>query len=211
MWDLTIHPFLVPIDVRTHNPPLSRTSVLDGTRSFLQSMWNLTIHLFRGLAFSLALVPLFNWCGISQYTTFRAQHPRWHTARCPPFFKAQRSRWHTSRCPHFFRAQHPRWHSFLSSTNVESNNPPPWGRASSLTLVPLFNRCGISQSTLFEASVRWHTVQCPPFFEAHHPHWHTAWCLAQIPLSSSPPLADILLFKLFLLGFPSKFLKRVCY
>ena len=54
-----------------------KTSILAGTRFPLQSMWDLTIHPIQGSASSLALVPLSNRCGISQFAPFRAQHPRW--------------------------------------------------------------------------------------------------------------------------------------
>ncbi|KAG7035059.1 hypothetical protein SDJN02_01854, partial [Cucurbita argyrosperma subsp. argyrosperma] len=39
--------FSSPIDVRSHNPPPSGSSVLTGTRSSLQSMWDLTITPIR--------------------------------------------------------------------------------------------------------------------------------------------------------------------
>ena len=45
---------------------------------------NLTIHPFRGLASSLALVPFSDRCGISQSTSFGGQHTRWHIVWCPP-------------------------------------------------------------------------------------------------------------------------------
>ena len=127
----------------SYNPPPSRSSILAGTLSSLQSMWDLTIHPLRGLTSSLVLVLLSNRCGISQSTPFKAKQPGWY--------------------------------SFFSPIDVGSHNPPPlrpsilagthstlqsmWdltihplrGLVSSLILVLLSNRCGISQSTTFKA------------------------------------------------------------
>ena len=107
------------------------------------------------------------------------------------------SMWDLTILPHpHFKAQRPCWHSFPSPINVGSHNPPPplRGPTSLLALIPLSNRCGISQST-------------PPPFGAQRPRWHTVWCFDSdtICSSPSPPLADIILFKLSLPGFPSRF------
>ena len=68
MWDITIH-------------PLSGSSVLAGTRSFLQSMWDHhQIHPFQGLTHCLMSTP------------FGEQSPRWHIAQwlaLIPFVTAQ--------------------------------------------------------------------------------------------------------------------------
>ena len=53
--------FSSPPDVRSHNPPPLGPSVLAGTCSLLQSMWD-----------------------TPQSTPFEAQHTCWHTASCPP-------------------------------------------------------------------------------------------------------------------------------
>ena len=41
-------------DVRSHNPPPSESSILTGTRSLLQSMWDPPIYPFWGLVSLLA-------------------------------------------------------------------------------------------------------------------------------------------------------------
>ena len=99
-----------------------------------------------------------------------------------------------------FGAQHPRWHSFPFPINAGSHNPPPpplQDPASSLALVPLFNRCRISQFT---------PLQGPASKLAHHPVSGSY----TICNGSSSPLADIVFFGFSLSGFPSWFLKRVC-
>ena len=124
--------------------------------------------------------------------------------------------------------------SFSSPTDVGSHNPPllpdQYGLSQSTHLqgsvsrwhsnpspidVVLFsNRCGISQSTplSFEAQhLCWYTVQYPPlrcsmFLVAHH----SVSDFDTICNSSSPSLADIVLFGLSLSGFLSRFLKHVC-
>ena len=66
--------FSSPTDVGSHNPLLFGASILAGTRSFLQLMWD------------------------PQSTPFGTQHPYWHNALCPTPFGAQPPRWHITRC-----------------------------------------------------------------------------------------------------------------
>ena len=67
--------FSSPTNVGHHNPPPFGASVLAGTHSILQSMWDhYQIH------------PLWG------------QHPYWHTASCLPPFREQRKGWHIIRC-----------------------------------------------------------------------------------------------------------------
>ena len=112
--------------------------------------------------------------------------------------------------------------------------------ASSLVLVSLSNRCGISQSTPFGAQrsastcsllqSRWdlpiHPLWSPASLLAHRlvssPLRGLASSLAHHPVSGSDiicnsasanpslPLVDIVHFGLSLLGFSSRFLKRIC-
>ena len=166
-----------------------------------KSIWDL-----RGPASSLALVPLFNRCGISQSTPIEVQRSPWHSflnpidvgSLGPSVLAGTRS----------------------SSIDVGSHNPLPsgsasslalvhlfnrygisqftplWGLASSLTLVPLFNWCGISQSTLLRglASSLTHYLM---------------FGSDTIYNSPSPPLADIIFLELSFWGFLSRFLKCV--
>ena len=169
----------------SHNSPLSRPNVLTGSRSSPQSTWYLTIHPFQGPTSSLALVSLPNRCEISQSTPFRAQRPHWLLFLSPinvvshdPPFKAQ--------CPHCL--------SFLSPINVVSHNPPlskpnvlassrsslqsTWyltihpfqSPTSSLALVPLSNRHGISQSTPLKTQrPHWLSFLPPIDMVSHNP------------------------------------------
>ena len=75
-------------DVESHNSPSFGASVLSGTRSLLQLMWDPSIHPLQGpmslLAHRLVSTP------------FRVQHPRWHIAQCLaliPFVTMQSHRW----------------------------------------------------------------------------------------------------------------------
>ena len=87
---------------------------------------------------------------------------------------------------------------------------PLRGPASSLTLVPFSNRCGIPQSTPFRANV---LVGTPPRV---HPLQGSASSLAHRPESgsdticnnSSSPLADIILFRFSLKVFKMRLLGR---
>ena len=131
MWDITIH-------------PPSRPSVLAGTLSFQQSMWDRPqIHPFFG-----------------------AQRPYWHTASCLPPFGEQREGRHIVREPGSdticndpdppladivllsnqcgtsqstpLRGQRPRWHSFLYPIYVgPPPNPPPFGASVLAFLYPI--------------------------------------------------------------------------
>ena len=59
--------------------------------------------------------------------------------------------------------------SFASPINVGSHNSPPSRLASSLALVPLSNRCEISQSTPFRAQrPRWHSFPSPIDVGSHN-------------------------------------------
>ena len=58
----------------SHNPPPLGASVLAGTRSSLQSMWDLTIHPPSEPSVFVGTLPSVHPLG--------AQRPRWHTARC---------------------------------------------------------------------------------------------------------------------------------
>ena len=88
-----------------------------------------------------------------------------------------------------------------------SQSTPLRGPASSLALVPFFNQCGIPNPPPFGASVLAGTL--PRVYTLRG----SASSLAHCPVSGSdticdspsPPLADIILFGLSLLGFPSSF------
>ena len=67
--------FRYPPDQRgiPHSTPF-KASILVGTRSFLQLMWDPLIYLIRGLASLLAHSLVF--------TPFEVQLPHWHIAQC---------------------------------------------------------------------------------------------------------------------------------
>ena len=120
-----------------------------------------------------------------------AQRPRWHSfpspidvgSPNPPPFEAQRPCWHTpsfrAQCPRWplfhtpsFSAHCPRWPLFLSSIDVGSPNPPPFGIQRPCWHTALLTHCLISTS----------------------PHIHLLWGLAvladtlpYIHLASYPP------------------------
>ena len=94
---------------------------------------------------------------------------------------------------------------------MRSHNPPPLRcPVFSLALVPFSNQCGTSQSTFLKPNV---LASTPPRV---HLFRGSASSLSHRPVSTSdiicnnqsPPLEDIVLFGLFLSGFPSRFLKR---
>ena len=99
---------------------------------------------------------------------------------------------------------------FFSPIDVGSHNPPPSGPSVLLAFVPFFKRCGTPQSTHLQslASLVAHRLVSTSF-EAYPPRWHIARCLTLISFVTTQPPADIVLIGLFLLGFPSRFLKRV--
>ena len=89
-----------------------------------------------------------------------------------------------------FGAQRPRWQSFSSLIDVGPPNPTSlWGPTSLLAHCLLSIPLRSSTSSLAHRIVSGSDTIC------------------NIPNS---PLADIVLFELFLSGFPSRFLKRVC-
>ena len=122
-WDLTIHPLL-------------GLSVLVGTRSPHQLLWDLIIHLFRGPASSLALVFLSNRCGISELTPFEAQRPCWHTFHSPINMRSYN--------PPLFAPSILAGTRFPLQSMWDLRTHPLRDPASSLALISLSNRCGIS-------------------------------------------------------------------
>ena len=148
-------------------------------------MWDITIHPLRGLAVSTSLQRVLCYPP-NQYVGHHNPPP----VRGPASLLALIPVLHSTNMWDItihllFGAQRPRWHSFLSPTDVgPSPNHPLWGSTSLLA----------------------HHLVSTPLRE-------TTRRLAHRPMSSSdticndpsPPLTDIVLFKLSLTGFPSMF------
>ena len=103
--------------------------------------------------------------------------------------------------------------SSFSLTDVESHNPPPFRvQCSAESRSFLQSTWDLHQIHSLRGleSLLAHRLMSTPF-EAQPHRWHIVRCLALKPFvnSSSPSLADIVLLRLSLLGFPSMFLKRV--
>ena len=174
-----------------NNPPPFGGGVLVGTERFSYPYKECLVPLSNRCEISQStslvrrgfhkkcLVPISNRCGISQ-STLMAQRD---------FYTLVRNVW------------------FSSPTNVGSHTPPPsapsvladieeFPHPYKQCMVPLPNRCGISQSTPSGAQ---------------HPRWHTARCVSDtIRNSPNPQLTDIFCFNLLRITVSLMILKRVC-
>ena len=139
--------------------------------------------------------------------------------------------------PPLFGAQRPCWHSFPSPIDVRPPNPPPLGPnvlsdisscVHPLWGIPIHPRLGLSVLADIRSLLQlmWDPPIHPPsgpnvlsdIWSCVHPLWSLASSLTHRPVfdydticnSTSPLLAHIVVFGLSLLGFPSRFLKRVC-
>ncbi|KAG7025070.1 hypothetical protein SDJN02_13893, partial [Cucurbita argyrosperma subsp. argyrosperma] len=113
-WDLTIH-------------PPSGPSILAGTHSLLQSMWDPSL---QDPTSSLTFIPSPIDVEPPNPPHFGAQCPCWHTALYPPPFRAQPPRWYIVRC----LALIPIKECFVPLFNMlRSPLPPMWD----LTIYPL--------------------------------------------------------------------------
>ena len=106
------------------------------------------------------------------------------------------------------------FHYPLQSMWGISQSTPFWGPASSLAFVLFSIQCGTPPIHPFRglASLLAHCLVSTPF-GAQPPRWHIARCLALISFltSSSPLLADIVLFELLLKVFKTRLLRRGFY